>query len=187
MTFFNTFFINFSNLIFSWFLSQNASQSDPQNGPKSTKIGKKIDLETHPQSRHQKNLKIMTILTHFCMIFLCFFNRNLNLFFALQAWLHKFKKVIWTHYLLCLQHVGYFAETSKNQKVLSFFESFSYRFLITFRRGPDLLKMSQNASQNGASGHPKSRKIKKIEHSKNSKKTTPEKSDFGCNMIPKWD
>ena len=56
--------------------------------PKRSKIHKnpeKVDLKTHPQSRHAKKLKIITILTHFCMIFSCFFNRNFKVFFALQA------------------------------------------------------------------------------------------------------
>ena len=93
------------------------------------------------------------------MIFRCFFHRNVTVFcFAMQAWLRNFNNVIWTHYLLCLQHVCYFAETSKNRIAITVFESFSYRFLITFCRGPDLLKINENASQNGASGHPKSEK-----------------------------
>ena len=89
---------------------------------------------------------------------LMIFQSKFYIFSALQACLRNFKNVIWTHYLLCLQHVGYFAETSKNQKVLSFFESFSYRFLITFCRSPDFVNMNQNGSQNGASVHQKSQK-----------------------------
>ena len=135
------------------------------------------------------------MLTNFVMMFWCFFNRNFTVFFALQAWLRNFKNVIWTHYLLCLQHVCYFAETSKNRIAITFFESFSYRFLITFCRGPDLLKMSQNTSQNGASGHPKSQKNKKTDHSKKHQKNNTQKVSFRMqnDLIlkspgpPKWD
>ena len=95
-------------------------------------------------------------------------------FFALQAWLHNFKNVIWTNYLLCLQHVCYFAETLRNRIAITFLKSFSYRFLIAFCRGPDLPKMNQIASQNGASGHSKSQKIKKTEQ-KNDLKTHPQR------------
>ena len=55
---------------------------------------------------------------------------------------------------------------------------FSYRFLITFCRGPDHLKMSENASQNGASGHPKSQKSKKTEHAKKPQKNNTQKVWF---------
>ena len=65
-----------------------------------------------------------------------------------------------------IQHVGDFAETSGNRIAITFFESFPYTFLITFCRGADLIKTSQNASQNEASGHPKSQHIKNTEHSK---------------------
>ena len=82
-------------------------------------------------------------------------------FFPLQSWLCNFKNAIWTHYVLCVQHVCYFAETSKNQISITCLESFSYRFLTTFCRGPDLLRISQNTSQNEVPGHPRSQKIKK--------------------------
>ena len=121
------------------------------------------------------------------MIFECVFNQENKVFFALQAWLRNFKNAIWTHDLLCLQHVCYFAETSKNRIAIIVFESLSYKFLITFCRGPDLLKISQNTSQNWTSGHPKSKKTRKRNTQKNIKKTTLKKSAFGCKMTSFWD
>ena len=86
----------------------------------------------------------------------------------------------------------------KHRKIKKFFhfvESLSYRFLITFCRGPDHLKINQNASQNGASGHPKSQKNKKTEHSKKHQKNNTQKVSFrmqndvilGPPGPPKWD
>ena len=52
--------------------------------------------------------------------FLMLFQSNTYCFFGLQAFLRNFRDVIWIQYLLCLQHVGYFAETSKNRIAITF-------------------------------------------------------------------
>lgn len=84
------------------------------------------------------------------------------------------------HMICCLQHVGCFAETSKN--VCFFCFCFLYRFLTTFCRSPELPKKNQNASKNEVSSY---QNLKNQEHMalKKTSKTQRSKSQiFGCKM-----